>query len=478
MSPEHAITFAGGASATVLDPIVLGALIIAVILILLLARKYVIVPVLCMMFLVPIGEQLFLGGVHLYIFRIVILVGLLRMLWTKSSSQTPILSGGINSIDRAFMWCTICEVCAVILLFRSSSAVTNQFGFLVDYLGGYFLLRFLIRDEDDVYRALKCLAFLALILGTCMVMENVTLHNVFASIGGQATPEIRDGKIRSQGPFEQELMAGAFGATLLPLCIVLWKSERAKAAAACGLVGAVLMTWTSNSSTSLLSFGAGILAILFWPIRKSMRTVRWGIVIGLIALQLVMKAPVWYVIAHIDLTGGSSSYHRAELINQFINHFWDWWLIGVTSAGSWGLDMWDAQNQFVNVGETGGLLALIIFIAMISRSFRELGNARKAVEGDAKKEWFLWLLGAALFSHVVTFFGVNYFDQTKFVWFALLAMITAATVPLHQTSEVLERQADVAYSSAGWAYSSQSRSRSTATRVSQEARAQLKSTIS
>jgi hypothetical protein len=476
--PDHAITFAGGVSATILDPIVLCALIVAVILILLLARKYVILPVFCMMFLVPGGEQLFVGGVHLYIFRIVILVGMFRMLWAKSTSQTPILSGGINSIDWAFILCTICEACAVVLLFASSSALINQFGFLVDYLGGYFLLRFLIRDEDDIYRTVKCLAFLALIVGACMVMENVTLHNVFASIGGQAIPEIRDGRVRSQGPFEQELMAGAFGATLLPLCLLLWKNERAKTAATCGLVGAVLMTWTSNSSTSLLSFGAGILAILFWPIRKKMRTVRWGIVIGLVALQVVMKAPIWYVIAHIDLTGGSSSYHRAELINQFITHFSDWWLIGVRATGSWGLDMWDAQNQFVDVGVTGGLLALIFFIAMISRSFRELGNARKAVEGDAKKEWLLWLLGAALFSHVVTFFGVNYFDQTKFVWFALLAMIAAATVPLHQTSEVLERQANVAYSSARWAYSSQSRSRSMATRVDQKARAQLKSTIS
>ena len=478
MSPEHAIAFGGGADATTLNPIVLSALIVAAILILLLPRKYVILPVLCMTFLVPVSQQLFVGGVHLYIVRIIVLVGMFRMLSTKLVSQIPLFSGGINSIDRAFMLCTICEVCAVMLLFASSSALINQFGFLVDYLGGYFLLRFLIRDEDDVYRTIKCLAFLALIVGSCMMMENVTLHNVFASIGGQATPEIRDGRVRSQGPFEQELMAGAFGATLLPLCLLLWKSERAKAAAAFGLVGSVLMTWTSNSSTSLLSFGAGILAILFWPIRKSMRAVRWGIVMGLIALQVVMKAPIWYAIAHIDLTGGSSSYHRAELINQFIIHFSDWWLIGVRETGSWGLDMWDAQNQFVNVGTTGGLVALTLFIAVISRSFRELGNARKAVEGDAKKEWLLWFLGATLFSHVVTFFGVNYFDQTKFAWFALLAMITAATVPVPQTSEVLERQDDVAYSSAEWAYSSQSRSRSMATRVDQEARAQLKSTIS
>jgi len=31
---------------------------------------------------------------------------------------------------------------------------------------------------------------------------------------------------------------------------------------------------------------------------------------------MVMKAPVWFAIAHIDLTAGSSGYHRAELIES------------------------------------------------------------------------------------------------------------------------------------------------------------------
>jgi hypothetical protein len=74
------------------------------------------------------------------------------------------------------------------------------------------------------------------------------------------------------------------------------------------------------------------------------------------------------------------------------------------------------------------------------------------VEGDAKKEWFFWLLGAALFSTVVGFFGVNYFDQTKFVWFALLAIISAATAPLLQTSRVPEVQANITFSKPPFAY--------------------------
>ncbi len=436
MPPEHAISFAGGATATSLSPIVLAAILVAVALIMVLPRKLVMWPVFFMFFMVPLGQQIYVGGFHFYTFRIIILFGLARALFAKLTANTELFSGGLNSIDRVFILCTACQSLAVVLLFRSGPALTNQFGVLLDYLGGYFVIRFLIRDKEDIYRAIKCLACLVLIIGACMMYEHFTMRNLFSTIGGQAVPNVREGRVRAQGPFNHELMAGAFGATLFPLCLMLWKSKKAKLISLGGLVGSCLMTWSSNSSTSLLAFGGGIVAIFFWPFRKSMRLVRWGIVFGLIGLQLVMKAPIWFFISHIDLTGGSSSYHRAALIDQFIRHFWDWWLIGIRESGSWGLDMWDAQNQFVSVGMTGGLLGLVLFIVLISRGFARLGNARKVIEGDSSQEWFIWLASAALFAHIVAFFGVNYFDMTKFGWFALLAMISAATTPLLQTSVV------------------------------------------
>jgi hypothetical protein len=52
-----------------------------------------------------------------------------------------------------------------------------------------------------------------------------------------------------------------------------------------------------------------------------------------------MKAPVWFLIARIDLAGGSSGYHRAMLIDTFLRHFGDWWLLGTKDAFSWGWDM-------------------------------------------------------------------------------------------------------------------------------------------
>jgi len=261
-----------------------------------------------------------------------------------------------------------------------------------------------------------------------MVAEQITLVNMFSFVGGShLTPEIRDGKIRSQGVFLHPLLAGSFGGTLLPLFLLLWKNSKAKLAGALGIIGATVMTFTANSSTPLLAYVAGLLAVFLWAIRKRMRTVRWGIVAALILLSLVMKAPVWFIIGHVDLTGSSSSYHRAEIVDQFMRHISDWWLIGVKDTGTWGWGIWDTQNEYVTMGESGGLASLIFFIAGISRSFGRLGRARQSVEGDRKQEVCLWFLGAALFAHVVGFFGVNYFDQSRVNWFALLAMISAVT---------------------------------------------------
>jgi hypothetical protein len=434
MPPEHARTFGGGVADTALQPVVLAALILALVLIIALPRRYVLWPFLLITFLVPLGQGIVIAGAHFYVGRIVVIAGLLRLASAALNSKGRVLAAGYNSIDSAFFWCTACQTVAVLLLFRDMPSWINQFGVLLDTLGTYVLLRFFIRDEEDTFRVLKCLALISLVLAVCMVVEQVKLINVFSFIGGnRATPELREGKIRSQAVFQHTLLAGAFGATLLPLFMLLWRSAASKFIGLVGIVGSTVMTITSNSSTPLLAYVAGLLGVCLWRIRRKMRMARWTLIAALAALAVVMKAPVWFVIAHIDLTGGSSGYHRAEVIDQCIRHFTDWWLIGVKDTGSWGWDLWDAQNQFVNVAETGGLAALILFIVMISRCFGRIGKARKLVEGDRRREWCLWLLGAALFSHTVGFFGVNYFDQTRVSWLALLAMISAVTGPILQS---------------------------------------------
>ncbi len=421
------VKFGGGPASSVLHPAVLVMMLITIALMWALPRRHIVVPYLFMILIAPFGQQIYVAGVHLFVIRILIVCGLLRVPWKMA---------GFNVLDKVFLLWASFRALATFLEFGELQAAINQAGFLWDVVGGYLLLRFLIQDEDDIASVIKTFSVVAIVLAFTMSGEHFTGRNVYGLIGGHSVSPIRDGAIRAEGPFAGPIPAGTLGATLLCPFIWLCWSRRSMLFGVLGIIGASVMMWTSASSTALLAFPAGILAICFWPLRNSMRMVRYGLALILTALHLVMKAPVWMLIARVSLVGGNSSYHRAELVDQFVQHFSDWWLIGVQSTASWGWDMWDQANQFVAEGEGGGLATFICFILLVSWSFGRLATARKLAGSNRKSAVLLWLLGATLFSYVVAFFGISFSDQTQNVWFALLAMISAASAPfLLKTAE-------------------------------------------
>jgi hypothetical protein len=420
----------GGASSSSIHPIVLGVLLASILLIWLLPRRFVVVPFLLTIFLTPFGQQIYTAGAHFFVSRILVMCGLARFALRKKSPGMKIAAGGFTSIDKVFFLWAIFRALATFLEFLDMPAAVNQAGYLIDCLGGYFLLRFLIRDEEDVALVLKTFAIIVSVLSVTMINERLQDINVFGYLGGRFAPFIRDGAIRSQGTFTGPIPAGTFGATLFCMFVWLWHSGRSRSLGLVGMLGSVIMVFTCASSTPTLALPAGFLGMSMWLLRKNMRTVRWGLVLLLVTLHLSMKAPVWMIINHINLVGGNSGYHRAMLIDQFVRHFSDWWLIGVKSTASWGWDMWDQANQFVAEGETGGLATFICFVLLVSWSFGRLGTARKRVAGDRKKEWMCWLLGCALFSYVVAFFGISFSDQSEYAWFALLAIIGVTTTAM------------------------------------------------
>lgn len=417
-----------------LHPLVAVATLITIVLILTLPRKYVLVPFLLNVFLVPLGQVIVLGGVHFTIYRIITLFGCARLIREKASSQGRLLPGGFNPIDRAFVSCTLFTALAIVLLYQEQQALINQFGMLIDALGGYFVLRVMVQDNEDIRRAVKVFALIATVTAICMMNEQITYTNIFGYLGGVSIwPAMREGKIRSQGAFSVYVTAGTFGGSILPFFLWLWTTGKSKATAALGVISATVITITSDTSTAVSAYAAGILALCFWPLRRRMREVRWAIVITLVSLHLVMKAPVWALIQRVDFTGSSSGYFRYMIVDNAIRHFSDWWLIGTKDFANWGFDMWDLSNQYVSTALAGGLVSLVFFIATISRSFGKLGTARKRVEGDPKQEWFLWFLCAALFADVAGFIGISYYDQTQVVWYALLAFICAAAAEVERS---------------------------------------------
>jgi hypothetical protein len=424
--PYQNFRFGGGLSDTVLHPFVAVAMLIAIGLIVALPRKKAIAPFFLAFFTVPAGQVLVLGGVHFTMHQILILTVLGRMAAFRRSSSEKRFVGGFNALDKVVVLWSLSALVIFSLEFMDMQAVVKGLGDLVVSLGGYLAARFLIPDREAVRPTIKLLAAVCVIQGACMVSEQFTLHNVF-TFAGANWPTIREGHIRSEGALGT-LCAGPLAGVLIPLFLWLWTERKSRMAACAGLAGATAMAWASHASTSWMAYGAGLFGLCFWPLRKQMRLIRWGLVGALVGLHLVMHGPVWSLIEHIDLTGGSSSYHRYILVDNCIRHFGDWWLLGCKNYSDWGWDMWDLSNQFVVNAFTGGLVTLILYITIFTRSFRAIGEARKRIEGEFRREWLFWCLGSALFANVVAHFGVNYGPYLMMNLFVLLVCTYVATL--------------------------------------------------
>ncbi len=120
MDPHPNVTFGAGATESTMTPIALVAMVIAIVLILVLPRKWVIVPFLLFTFLVPLGAQFNIGGLHFFAHRIVILCGCLRFLLKAASGQSR-FAGGFTNIDKMFLLWAFCRATAFVLLYREGA---------------------------------------------------------------------------------------------------------------------------------------------------------------------------------------------------------------------------------------------------------------------------------------------------------------------------------------------------------------------
>jgi len=118
-------------------------------------------------------------------------------------------------------------------------------GTLLTPVGVYFLLRSLIRDEEDVRRTLRVWAWAAVVVAADMVFEHLIGQNpIHAALGGAhaflGNVSERNGSLRASGTFDHPILAGAFGGMSVPLFVGLWwSSKKDRAVAAMGLLAFV-----------------------------------------------------------------------------------------------------------------------------------------------------------------------------------------------------------------------------------------------
>ena len=367
------------------------------------------------------------GPFHFPIFRLLILAGLTRVIIRGER-----LAGRMNGMDwLMIVWSTWALISSG-FHDNPSSALVSRLGMIYDACGAYFLFRIFCQSIEDVKTLCFITAVLLIPISVEMFFEKENAYNAFSMFGGVSEiPEIRGGRIRSQGPFSHSILAGTVGAVCLPLIVCLWQEHRKLSLT--GIVACLLIIFTCGSSGPIMSAIAAIGALFMWRYREHMRFVRWIAILGYIALNIVMNAPAYYIIARINMIGESAGWHRARLIESAFYHLNEWWLVGtdftrhwMPTGVPWSPDHADITNYYLYFGVVGGLPLIFLFMAILYKGFSFVGKAvGQASNQPEESRFFIWALGSSLFVHAVTFLSVSYFDQSIMFIYLTLAAISS-----------------------------------------------------
>jgi hypothetical protein len=374
------------------------------------------------------GQALVIGGLDFHPMRILILFGLARILARRELS-------GIkpNAIDGVLIAALSASSLLFALFDGTNVSLLGRLGAAYNALGTYVLVRASVRTIDDIVSIVKAGAVLIIPLGVLFVVESVTGRNPFAALGGvRELSETRNGWVRCQGPFLHSILAGTFGATAWPPLVGLWVYGRNRILASLAVVAATTIVITSGSSGPLSAFAISAAGLVCWLCHKWLRPIRWAIVMGVVGLAIVMRAPVWFLIDRVSNLIGGGGWYRSALIDAAINHFDEWWLVGTGYTAHWmptgiqaDANSADIVNEFIAQGVKGGLLALLLFIWLIVKCFKAVGRGLASADDDPGRRFVIWSLGCCLLAHVASFFSVSYFDQITIYWYLLIGMIAA-----------------------------------------------------
>jgi hypothetical protein len=217
-------------------------------------------------------------------------------------------------------------------------------------------------------------------------------------------------------------MLGLFWATLVPVFVSFAKGKQSKHLFWGAAAAASIMTYLTASSTPLLTLIAVILFLLLFPYRRHGRQVAWAACGLTVVLHMVMQAPVWHLISRVNIIGGSTGWHRFNLIDQTIKHFGEWMLLGTRNTEHWGTGLLDITNQYCFEAVQGGLVTLVIFVFLLVMAIRVTGGW-SLTKMPAEHQWFAWGLCVCLLGHCISFFGASYFGQIKVLLYLTFSLV-------------------------------------------------------
>jgi len=362
--------------------------------------------------------------------RLLILLGLLRAITQGFFTFSP-----KNSLlDR---WFIVLSIAALVSTVGHSgspyipSPFNARAGLVFNILGVYIYSRSYLPDYASFQRFALILPLILIPLALAMTFEKRTRINLYYILGARSDgAPVREDKVRATGPFQHPILAGCCGATALPFAYLTWLWGRRKAAILGGLA-CFTVVLACSSSGPLAAVAVGFAGLAFWRWRRFTKHLLWFMVGFALVYSIAKGRGPWYLMASIDLVGGSTGWHRAKLIDQGVNYLGDWWLWGtdytrhwIASGTRWNPNMVDITNYYLQLGVTGGMPLMLSLMAIIACALRSLTVAMAPLRlRSDPKEWALWLTGVAITTHAVSFVSISYFDQMYVLFYLVIGIV-------------------------------------------------------
>lgn len=386
------------------------------------------------------AQSIDIGPFHFTVLRVLVLIG-----YTRSRIRKEHLPGGLKGLDWILIIWGILMIASSNFHTPLGEAFVNRLGIVYNALGFYFLIRVFCRNTEDLVRVIQILALILVPVALEMIREKSTGNNLFGFLGGVPVEVLeRDGKLRAQGPFGHPILAGTVGALCMPFMIGIWRQHAV--AAQVGLAACVCMISTSASSGPIMTALVAIGTVVLWRWRRFVPVLRVAFVIFYFICEMIMTRPAYFLLERIDLTGSSTGYHRAAIIEAGVTHLNEWWAGGTDYTRhwmpygvSWSENHVDITNHYLFYGVDGGLGVMLLFIGAVWTAFKYVGQSlRLRSNAPLSETFFIWTVGAGMFAQAATMISVAYFEQSVLFLYLTLAVICS----LHANSVAIAQNSD------------------------------------
>lgn len=396
---------------TIVTALALATLLIMV------PRKYFIMPFVLAACFLPADQRIIIMDLDFPVLRILVVVGFLRIFVLERHWRVR-----WNSFDKIVLLWALCGAVVYCVQWFDTRAFIYKCGVLFDIVGLYWIFRKNINSWDSVRLNFKIFAICALLMVALVGWEWTTGQNPFSILGRVGTVVRYTGLVRCQASFPHSILLGLFWATVLPLFVGLAMTGKKRIFYMAAASASILIVFSTASSTSLLSFVLIVSLLPLFRFRRYGRQIVYVLCGSTVVLHLVMKAPVWHLISRVSLFGGSTGWHRFNLIDKAIKHFDEWALLGVQSTAHWGWGLKDVTNQYIAEGVTGGVVTLALFVYLLVMAVRISGSY--SLQPVLKQKQLLaWCVCVSILGHCVAFVGVTYFGQIKMLWYMMMAIV-------------------------------------------------------